>query len=102
MSSQGVLNATFASGPLLLGAGAVAGGLSALQLLRVYRKHLIRIIPAQGAQGAPTMSEQWHIKSGLPKPGGLARQLWDEASPIAFESLHCPFVIAMAQGTLPK
>ncbi|KAJ9512592.1 hypothetical protein QJQ45_018904 [Haematococcus lacustris] len=42
------------------------------------------------------------VKLGLPKAGGISFQLWQEAEPIALESLHSPFVTALAHGTLPR
>jgi hypothetical protein len=40
--------------------------------------------------------------AGIPVGDGLGARLWRAAEAVAMESLHSPFVTAMAQGTLPR
>lgn len=40
--------------------------------------------------------------AGLPFPGGLSEQLWNDAQVLVLQCLHHPFVAALAAGTLPR
>lgn len=39
---------------------------------------------------------------GAPLGDKLSAQLWHLTKHGAYQSLYCPFVLAMAQGTLPR
>ena len=39
---------------------------------------------------------------GAPETEGLSRQLWDDAQPEVFHSLHCPFVRGLSDGSLKR
>lgn len=84
-----------------------------------------RSITSLASTSVPTLRQQWqqqqqktvscsmssqadnaapvyNMFSGLPVPGGVSEQLWDDCQQEAQESLQHPFVLALAQGTLDR
>lgn len=47
-------------------------------------------------------TKQYDPFSGLPVPGGLSERLWNDTQAEVQQSLHHPFVTALAAGTLPR
>ena len=41
-------------------------------------------------------------QAGAPEGSGISRRLWEDSLDDVYESLHHPFVRALAAGTLPK